>query len=813
MLGSMNPLLVLRVLTCFTACLQSLAFPEMRERGNDIANAASNTCTWLSEDPRYLEWSSQRHGLLWIKGHPGVGKSTLMKHAAEGLSSRGDTIFASFFFYGGGSLMQKSALGLFRSLLHQIIQQLHPLLQELTLEFTKRCENDGEYGRKWTWHERQLQSFFESSVVEAAKINTIRIFVDALDECGEKTATSLVTFFEGIAGHLSICFSCRHYPLIALENGLEVCVEDKNAQDIATFVCHELKGEGYDLVRDQITRSSAGNFQWANLVVSIVLSLVRRGIPPRAIQRKIQQSPQELSKLYEELLKSIPDDDIQESLHLMQWIYFGLRPLSLGELRFAMAMDASPSSTSVSQCQEAENYVETNEAMERRVRDLSKGLAEPVNHGGEMVVQFIHQSVIDFLRTGGLQLLDRSQEGATADTLAGRSHFRLSKTCIRYLAMEEMKQRYDLIKMRMKMRSPPVPPLYPLEDYSITYWIRHVVLCEENDLSAVQLLSYYESLGLLDVYDQHSKGSHNYPPKSEWPITLLHVASRYNLPRALDALLSLGGKADPEDGNGRTPLSWAIEEGHETIVRMLIERGNVNPDSVGECGRTPLSRAAQGGHKTIVRTLLERDNVNPDSVDTFGRTPLSWAAERGWGFTTKMLLERDDVNPDSVDLDGRTPLSWAAERGQGFTAKLLLERSNVNPNSVDRYRETPLLYAVRWDREPVVTWLLERNDVDVNCKDENGDSPLIIAAFFNVNEEIIRLLLSRDDVDVNVKGRWGRTLLSYAAYFGRKSIVRMLLWRDDIDVNLKSDDGRTALDYALEEGHEAIVRLLQQHSH
>ena len=87
-------------------CLQSVAFPEMRERRNDITNAAINTCTWLSRDPKYLEWLKSRHGLLWIKGHPGVGKSTLMKYASGAERSRRSGIWASFFFYGGGTLIQ-----------------------------------------------------------------------------------------------------------------------------------------------------------------------------------------------------------------------------------------------------------------------------------------------------------------------------------------------------------------------------------------------------------------------------------------------------------------------------------------------------------------------------------------------------------------------------------------------------------------------------------------------------------------------------------------------------------------------------------
>ncbi|KAN0079537.1 Ankyrin repeat-containing domain protein [Elaphomyces granulatus] len=48
---------------------------------------------------------------------------------------------------------------------------------------------------------------------------------------------------------------------------------------------------------------------------------------------------------------------------------------------------------------------------------------------------------------------------------------------------------------------------------------------------------------------------------------------------------------------GQTPLSWAAENGHETVVKLLLDIKNANFESKDNLGRTPLSRAAENGHR------------------------------------------------------------------------------------------------------------------------------------------------------------------------------------------------------------------------
>ena len=57
--------------------------------------------------------------------------------------------------------------------------------------------------------------------------------------------------------------------------------------------------------------------------------------------------------------------------------------------------------------------------------------------------------------------------------------------------------------------------------------------------------------------------------------TLLHVASRYCLFSVVTAVLDSEDNVDTDskDSYGWTPLFWAARNGHEAVVRLLVEKG------------------------------------------------------------------------------------------------------------------------------------------------------------------------------------------------------------------------------------------------
>ncbi len=559
-------------------------------------------------------------------------------------------VIASHFFNGRGAEIQKVPLGLFRSLLHQLLEKVPYILSELVENFEAKLKTQGEPGKDWNWHSLELQTLLARSLLKVGKVYTIRIFVDALDECGEDAAVDLVDYFQRLlsasnadGGTLSICFSCRHYPIMTLDSGFEICVEDENREDIETYIQDKLQSirdpVKISILQEQITARASGSFQWVTLVVPRVCQLHRKAKPLQIIQSDIQKIPAELNSLYRELLQSIEEESVSQSLHIMQWISFATRPLTLDELRHALAVDADTPYKSFSECRNSPEYADTQEEMERRLKDLCRGLAEIKEHENGRVVQFIHQSVNDFLLQEGLRILDNSS-GST-DQAIGRAHLRISGSCIKYIAMEEVGCWVEQMKQGTS-KSKDVPVEILLLRYAATELFSHVEMVGTTEMPHRALLNFFQwpSNQILQRWKDISNITRPYSREHRLKgASLLQVASYFGLLSLLKELLEIGVDLEAKDSNyARTPLSFAAKNGHEAIIKLLLEKGvDVEAEDVG--GRTPLSRAVENGNKAVVKLLLE-NGVNIEAKDGRGRTPLWFAACYGRKAVIKLLLKK-----------------------------------------------------------------------------------------------------------------------------------------------------------------------------
>jgi hypothetical protein len=390
----------------------------------------------------------------------------------------------SFFFHGRGIDLQRTPLGLFRSILYRMLHHNPSTLSTLVQAF-KRKEEMRKPGEEWGWKESELLGFLEASLRIALESYSIRIFVDALDEGGEDIAVRLADTFQTLiskvpqtSSSFSICFSCRHYPILSIDRGLEVCIDHENGRDISIFVQRKLQSHqlGDGKLGDLIVKNASGVFQWASLVVDNASQLYRKGYGINRIVTEIQRIPRGLDELYRSLLDSIRREDKHQSLKLMQWICFAIRPLTLDELRHALVLDANGPYKSLREFQDAEEYTDDNDVIERRITYLSCGLAKTQVSRHKRTVQFIHQSVKDFFVQGGIRILD--SRVATTDLAIGEAYYQLSRSCIYYIAMEEIFREF---KSGLESK-------FPLLHYATKSWVIHAEQAEAKNISQADLL-------------------------------------------------------------------------------------------------------------------------------------------------------------------------------------------------------------------------------------------------------------------------------------------------------------------------------------
>jgi hypothetical protein len=117
-----------------TALLGWLAFAEVDDRREQVPKAHQDTFKWMFEPDNkagFVEWLEAGRGIFWVSGKPASGKSTLMKFITRETRLRsalqvwtGQTplVFASFWFWAAGSQLQSSLVGLYRTLLFQMLK-------------------------------------------------------------------------------------------------------------------------------------------------------------------------------------------------------------------------------------------------------------------------------------------------------------------------------------------------------------------------------------------------------------------------------------------------------------------------------------------------------------------------------------------------------------------------------------------------------------------------------------------------------------------------------------------------------------------
>ena len=254
-----------------------------------------------------------------------------------------------------------------------------------------------------------------------------------------------------------------------------------------------------------------------------------------------------------------------------------------------------------------------------------------------------------------------------------------------------------------------------------------------------------------------------------------------------------------------TPLLFAVLEGHEDAVRILLARGaNVEARDESRRGRTALHTAIAWGRTTMIPLLLEK-NAADNAQDKQGATPLLLAAASGNTVAVRLLLEKSaDIR--IVAEDGSTPLHEAAKRGHTDIVELLLLKG-ADPDFKNKAGKTAWDLAEKEEIKKLLRKAALRRQVAEQLSNGKTRDALLLEAAAEGETDVVELLIDEYEAEIEMKDKNGQTPLIQAIAWGHESVVRMLLEKG-ANIETTDEDGRTPLIKAAFHGHEAIVRLL-----
>jgi len=135
-------------------------------------------------------------------------------------------------------------------------------------------------------------------------------------------------------------------------------------------------------------------------------------------------------------------------------------------------------------------------------------------------------------------------------------------------------------------------------------------------------------------------------------------------------LLDVGADVSATDFRGQTALCIACKNGHNGVVRALIQKG-ANVNRCDNDTKTPLYTAVEGGHEEeVVATLLGARAVL-NAVDVMGRAPLHICAAHGYDAVLRELFPLAKGIVQKQSNSGESALFLAAEASMSFSGQII----------------------------------------------------------------------------------------------------------------------------------------------
>jgi ankyrin repeat protein len=599
---------------------------------------------------------------------------------------------------------------------------------------------------------------------------------------------------------------------------------------------------------------SPRRFRW----VSCQMDALERCLEQRSLEKALVSLPETLDETYSRILDSIPGENKQSAVRILQLLIYSERPLDVAEVIDAIAVDITeephfdpryrmPDPDEILfYCSGLVAMVPMSVRAEHQFRydldsddelmyDENSGEIygneqnSPRKHPGtKFSLQLAHFSVKEYLISG------RFRGPLSLELHETTARESIALVCLSYLLQ------FESFLSRRKIIT-----RYPFARYCAVVWLSHASLVEgesSNLTSLIQHLFCNNQAAYRLCYRLYCPEiTSQYPLEGEGtrtPAPALYYAALGNLYPTVKLLLDNGANVNEKGGYRTYALIIALARGHEEIAQLLIERGanvsvfddeycynalmeasfhgptrvvelllehgaNVNARGYNGQNALVLATASYPEHPRILRLLL--DNGAYDMRNSLISSALEKASMHGHFGAVELLLERsaDVYRQDTRFVD--EALRLACDTEEKHIIKLLLSKgANMYTTSLvwKVFDE-----SVRQDRQETAKTLLEVAYIVLKSNiPENYDTIVHFSASLGCTY-LLRFIYENHETDLYVSEPYGKTPLHLAAGGGHMETFEYLITMG-ADPAVLDAKGDGILCYAAAGGHFEMVKAI-----
>ncbi|KAM5353838.1 hypothetical protein ACJ41O_000488 [Fusarium nematophilum] len=329
-------------------CLSDLRVTDPRDDKNRIQESKGgllkDSYRWILDHEDFRRW--RQHGsescLLWIKGDPGKGKTTLLCGIIDELGkTSGPPDPLAYFFCQAADSRINNATAVLRGLIYMLIEDREPLISYVWKEY----KNAGE--RLFN----DVNAFAALSRILGAlprddELKDAILIIDALDECVTELESLLRLIIKLSESGMRLIVSSRNWPeidMLQLATQKAVLQLELNEAAISgavrSFIVHKVqelvRHKGFDnqtrnAIHEYLTDNSNDTFLWVALACQL---LEDPKVRKHHALSKLKDFPPKLDALYERMMSYImdsPDSGVcKQILGIVTTVY---RPINIQEL-------------------------------------------------------------------------------------------------------------------------------------------------------------------------------------------------------------------------------------------------------------------------------------------------------------------------------------------------------------------------------------------------------------------------------------------------------------------------------------------------